>query len=368
MTRYQFEIAELQDDIEFRKILNNTIIPGFVSVTFRKNPSYFQAIQIQGKFAQIIKGLDTKNNTITGFGARFIYPAFINGAVKNIGYLSDLRVKKKFRSRIILAKAYQYLNKLHTQNPVPFYTTMILDDNHKAIKILTSKRANLPTYKPLGKVLSPAIYLDFKKKHITLSSVTLSKGSKNNINSVFEFINKEHANKQFSPYYSINDLHTGRLKNLKEDDFYLAIKNNEIVGVIAAWDQQSFRQTHVEKYSKWLNLVRPFYNLLSKITPINPLPDIGEKIPYFYLSLIATKKNNVEIFSFLLRELYIDRRQKNWHYFICGLHESDPLTSALNEYRKINAYGNLYGVYFSSDGEPMKDIDNKVPYVEIATI
>lgn len=341
---------------------------GTFGVSTRREPSYFDATLIQGETARIIKVKDEKSGQIVSFGGVFTLNASMNGQVEKIGYLADLRIEPDYRNGQILARAFKYIREIHLIQPVPFYTTMILEGNEKALKSLTSSRAGLPVYHPLGRILTPAIHLDIPKPALPLSGIEIVKGCTGKEREVFAFINRTRAEKQFAPIYTEKDIGSARLSGLRPEDFYLALQGNELVGVIAAWDQGSCRQTYLERYPPSLAMTRPLYNLLTWFTPLRKLPEEGTAIPYFYVSLVAVKDNDLPIFRTLLRAMYRDRRKAQWHYFICGLHESDPLAEALEDYRKIGGAGRLYCVYYPELGNPVDRLESRIPYMEIAAL
>jgi hypothetical protein len=246
---------------------------------------------------------------------------------------------------------------------------MIMDSNELAMKTLTSNRVSLPIYHSLGQVHTPTIYLNSLYKKYHLKNVIITRAKATQAEEVFSFINEYQACYQFSPYYNHHDLGRDRLLGLDIRDFHLAIKDNKLIGVVAAWDQTKYKQTHIESYSSYLKLVKPLYNILSYFTSLNRIPDIGNYIPYFYIAFIAIKYNDPAVFRALLSALYQEYNQQNWHYVICGLHENHPLLSVLSDYKSIKTYGNLFGVYFADDAikNPFDNIQG-VPNIEIATL
>lgn len=364
MSHYSIELADAKDDEQLRNVLANNYLNGEITVSFRKSPSFFAASSINGRTQQIIKCTYKPLNSIVGMGSRSVYPAYINGECVTIGYLSDLRINSEHRNRLILAKGYQFLEQLHVQQPLSCYLTMIYSENTLALESIAANRAGLPHYNNMGSFITPAIFLDLPKSRITLSKVTFETAKKSNIDQVFSFLQRCHKNKQFAPYYTTTDLTNGRLKCLKCEDIYLAIQNNQIIGMASAWDQSSFRQIMVEQYSSTLAKCYPFYNALATITPLKALPKPGTQIPFFYLAMIAIENNNNNVFRALLRHIYRDRVRGPWNYFICGLHSEDPLASILTEYRKINSYGQLFYIDYS---KTLK-LDKKIPYIECSTL
>ncbi|MEO7651565.1 MAG: hypothetical protein ABIZ80_13955, partial [Bryobacteraceae bacterium] len=172
-----------------------------------------------------------------------------------------------------------------------------------------------------------------------------------------------------APVFHAGQIGTPLLKGLRAADFLLAFHGGRIVACCAAWDQSETRQTHIEAYSPKLALVRPFYNAFSRMTPLKPLPAPGGVVPYFYLAFTAVEDNDPRVFRALLRELYRQRRAGLWHYFIAGFHEDDPLAGVLEEYRRVQAAGRLFLVYFDGEADMMNRVERqRIPYLEIATV
>jgi hypothetical protein len=368
MTRFEFALATPKDDAQLRQRMAADWMEGTISVSFRREPEYFAGSHVQGESFEVIKCTDNQTGQIIGLGCRLIQKAFINGTPERLGLLADLRADRNFRHGTLVARGYRFLRKLHDADPVPLYYSLILDGNEAALNNLVGGRAGLPQYQDLGLILTPAIHLDFAKPEIKVAGVQFQRGKREHLGEIVRFVHQWHSQKQFAPCYQLADFDSPRLKGLAAEDFYLAIKGDRIVGTVAAWNQRDFRQTHIEKYSPSLALARPFYNLLARLTPLKPLPNPGQAVPYFYLALAAVEENNPEIFRGLLRYLYCDRHTAPWHYFIAGLHEADPLAAILKEYRQIAAGGRLFAIYYPDGEARFKQLDKRIPYIEMAAI
>jgi len=368
VSRFEFDLADDTDNKRLRQRMAEDFMPGKIAVSFRREPDYFSGAVLQGEQAQIIKCTDKQADRLVGLAARVTLDTYINGGVHRVGYLSDLRCDKKYRSGTLLARGYRYLNHLHQSDPVPWYYTVIYDGNDRARDMLTSTRAGLPEYKSAGKVLTPAIMLMNARRLDKMNGVTIMQANTAQLAEVFTFINQHYKEKQFAPVYRLADWGTPRLGGLNCQDIYLAIRDNHIVGVAAAWDQSHCRQTHVEAYCGAMRFYKPVYNVLSKVLPIKRLPEIGGRIPYLYLSLVAIKGNDVDIFRQLMAHIYNDRRAGNWHYLIPGIHEDDPLAEVLDDYRRIEAHGNVYLVQYDNAGDTQLPLDNRLLHIEAATL
>ncbi|WP_294052377.1 hypothetical protein [Thiolapillus sp.] len=368
MSRFLFSLAEEEDDAALRRRMSQDIMQGNISVSFRREPSYFIGSRVQGEQVQVIKCEERSSGRIVGMGARMMLPAWINGSTQHLGYLADLRGDPAYRGSTLLARGYRFLRQLHEDDPVPLYYSLILDGNRLALDNLTRARGGLPKYRDMGRMLTPAIHLDLPRRKVRETGISVETGKHSRLQSIFDFINRQYGRKQFSPCYLSGQLGTARLAGLKAEDFLVAVKGNAIVGVIAAWDQRAFRQTCVEQYSLALKSLRPLYNLASKLTPLKALPAPGRAVPYFYLAFCAVEHDDPAVFRMLLSHLYGQRRKGSWHYFIAGLHERNPLAQVLKEYRQIPAAGHLFAVHYPEDEAHYLALDERVPHIEIGAV
>ncbi len=366
--RYLISLADQSDDAELRRRMAADEMAGDIGLSFRREPDYFLGCGIQGTRSQVIKCTDRETGRIVGLGARHIKNLFVNGAETRVGYLSDLRGDRDVRKRTLLARGYAFLRELHAADHVPLYFSIILDGNDEAVANITTARAGLPIYEKRGRIVTPAIHLDRRKPERPCDGISIRKGTSSAMPQVFAFLRQEHANKQLAPSYRSEDLESPLLLGLAPEDFYIAYRGDQVAGCVAAWDQSSFRQTHVESYSGTLRIVRPFYNVAARFSSLHSLPEPGDKILYLYLSMIATEDNRCDIFATLLRSVYRDRRRSDYHFLVAGLHEQDPLSQVLDDYRSIEAGGSLYIIYYPEDAEFASGLDDRPYYVDMATV
>src|SRR5437868_6568504 len=150
MSRYRFELATPADDADLRRVLAETPMPGAVTVSFRREPSYFGAAVVDGRFRQVVAARELEDGRVVGFGSRAVGERYVNGRPEPIGYLSNLRLLPAHRNRGLVARGYAYFRKLHGDGKARLYLTTIAEGNAAALTILTSGRAGLPRYHPAG--------------------------------------------------------------------------------------------------------------------------------------------------------------------------------------------------------------------------
>ena len=340
---------------------------GAIAVSFRREPSYFAGCSVQGDKTQVVKCIDQQTGALAGLGSRSTAPAYVDGVARTIGYLADLRVAPVYRRGTLLARGYRYFRGLHDADPVPFYTTMIYEGNAPALATLAGSqggRAGLPQYRDWGRFLTPALHLDFRVKPAPLAGVTVARGSPERLAEIVRFLNQWQCRKQFAPLYREADFPHGRFRGLRAGDFYLAMRHGRIVGTLAVWDQAAWRQTHVERYTTGLALLRPAYNALAGLSPLKPLPAPGAPIPGVYLACLATEEDDVPVFRCLLHAVHDALRRGPWHFAIAGLHECDTRAAVLTQMRHIAAAGRLFAVHFDDQPLAIETPAQRVPYLE----
>ena len=365
--RFEFALAGPADDSELRRRMAEDWMEGGIAVSFRREPSYFAGCRLQGEQVQVVKCTDRRDGSIVGMGSRLVTTLHVNGTTSRVGYLADLRARRDQRRGTLLGRGYRVLRELHRQDPVPFYLTIIFGDNTAALQSLIGARAGLPHYSAQGRILTPALHLDFARPALPVENVEFGRATAELLPELKAFLRVEAAAKQFSPAYAEADFEAnGKFASLAAGDFFVARSAGRIVACLAAWDQSAVRQTHIERYSRPLRMLRPFYALASRVGPIKPLPAPGARVPYLYLACLAVRDNDVALFRGLLRYAYNELRTGPWHYAIAGLHERDPLSEVLGEYRRIDAAGHLFVVHYPEDGDPRPAIDARTRYLEMA--
>src|SRR5436305_9094059 len=143
MSQFRCEVATADDDAELRQVLAATPMPGLISVSYRREPSYFGAAVVSGGFHQVLAVRDAAADRIAGFVSRAIRPMFVNGRPEPIGYLSALRALPEYRNRGLLARGVFHLRRLHADGRAKLYLATIAEGNETAIRILTSGRTGL---------------------------------------------------------------------------------------------------------------------------------------------------------------------------------------------------------------------------------
>lgn len=363
----RIELATHADEIELRKLLVKNAMPGMIRLSYGREPHFFNSLDVLGKHNQVVVARNATGN-IVGLGIRSIKSMYVNGKIQKIGYLSNLRLEINYRGNILLAKGFKYLHKLHQDTQCPFYLTTIIIDNENAKKVLAHERGLLPIYQPFGKLRTYLI--GHSRIKLPNSNIQIAFAQSSDMKTILEFIHQEGKEKQFFPYYTINDFNqeSGLLRGLEYQNILVAKQNKNIVATLACWNQNAFKQILVSSYHPLLKAFRPIYNVYSKIRNKPCLVDPGSPLNFNYAAMVCIKNNDTNLFRHILSSAVTYSNEKNKSFFALGLHENDPLNDALKYFHYKLMQSNVYVVSFPSDRIDISHLKNKVPYLELGAL
>jgi len=368
MSPLHFELASPADDAELRQVLAATPVPGRVSVSFRREPSFFGAAAVEGEFHQTIAARD---GSIVGLASRSVRHRFVNGAAMPVGYLSSLRVLPRYRGGRVLADGYRFLRELHGDGRAAIYLTTIAEGNDSAVAVLTSGRAGLPRYECFGMYHTAAIPLAHKPTAVNPPrGVTIRCAAAEDLPRVIDFLEHVGPSRQFFPCYEFRDWfnEAGTFRGLRAVDLHLAIRGDEIVGCLACWDQSAFRQVVVESYGAALALSAPLYNGWAALRGLPMLPKPGGAFPFLTAALPVVVENDQDVFTALLDAALAHGCPRGFSHLLIGLHERDPLIGAVACRQTVVYQTRCYLVYWEDGAAMRAQIDDRVPYLELGCL
>jgi len=367
-SQFQFALAQSQDDAELRSFLVNNPVPGNIEVTFEREPDFFAGSEIRGPFSHTIAVRDLQNNKIVGIASRSVAKAFVNGEPTELGYLSDLRLSTEYRNGSLLARGYRFLKELHSDGRALLYTTVIFAENSGALATLTAGRAGLPTYHPMGCLDCSGINLGRAKSPFE-ARCYIERGSLALLPQIVDCLNRNNARKQFAPLHTCEDFFAGgRWRNFQVSDFYVALRDSRVIGVIGQWNQRGFKQTRIIRFSGPLRWLAPMAKMTHAILRGRRFPEAGEELRSFYVSFVAVDGDDVSVFRALLRALYKDAVEGDAMFALISLHQQDPLRAALVDYSLTPFCAQIFCVSYSDGESAFSNLDKRVPYMEAATL
>jgi hypothetical protein len=366
-SRFQLRCASRADEAELRALLRRSVIPGDISVTFEREPDFFDACVIHGD-TQVGIGCDTGTGRIVGMGTRSIAAAFVNGARRDVGYLADLRLEPPHRNGTLVVRGYRLLRQMHADGRVDMYTTVIFASNRLALGTIASGRAGLPRYHDIGVVHCPGINVRGRKRPIAVDCA-MRRGTTAMLDEIVDCLNRNNARRQFAPVHSAADFRPGgRWKDFALSDFHVAVREKRVVGVAGVWDQRRFKQTRIVGYAPHLGIALPFVNSLRRLTGGPRYARAGEYLRYACLSFVAVDADDERVLRALVRAAYNDQVGRDRVYLMMAVHERDPWLRVVQDYSITPFQARLFCVSFEDGAAAVAALDSRVPHVEAALL
>jgi hypothetical protein len=379
-----FELATPADDLAIRRLLAENPVPGQITVTYEREPDYFWGCNVMGRFCQVLVARHQPSGEVAAVATRSTRPLFVNGQAEEVGYIGQLRVAERFRGRWIVSGGFRYFHHLHADGRVAGYITTIIEGHTEAQGILVDRaRRHFPIYREVDRLCTLAIILKkpspifrlssfvFRrlKAHPTPYALRTTLASPTDLPAIIAFLQQHGSAKQFFPAYTADDFGgSPTTLGFRSEDFVVARQQGEIVGVIGLWDQSSYKQTIVRAYSGTLQRFKPLYNGWLRLSGAQPLPPPGQAIHFAYASFICMAGNSPHLFGVLLQYVYNLAVARGYAYLMVGLSSHDPLLRVAQAYTHIPYYSRLYTVCWQDELSFHEKLDQRIPYVEIATL
>jgi len=369
-----FDLATEADDAALRQLLRDTPMPGSISVTFEREPSYFVASAVEGDFHQTIVARETETGQVAGMGSRSVRPMYVNGVVQPVGYMSQLRATASYGWGLQLARAiakgFEFSRALHADGRAPFYLMSVTADNLPARRLLASGLTGLPCLRKYARFYTYAVYASRRQRPLPLPrGLRLERGRAQHLQAILDCLQRNGARQQFAPCWTAKTLFNPRATpGLTSEDFSLALDGERVVGCVACWDQGGFKQTVVRSYSGVIARWRKVINLAAPLGGWPTLPDPHTPLRHCYASHLAIDNDDPSVFAALLRALYNHTVERHARYFMLGLSETNPFCAIAKTYRPITYASQLYLVAWDDGSEAVSKVDARVPGPEVAVL
>ncbi|MDH3451290.1 MAG: hypothetical protein OEN20_02640, partial [Gammaproteobacteria bacterium] len=240
-----FETARDTDDDALRTLLRDNPLPGWVSVSFEREPSYFPGATVEGDVHETIVARESASGRIVGAFGRSEFNAFVNGCEQRVGYLGQLRVDPAYLGRVRrLRQGFEACRTLlHEGGGARFYLTSILAANQPARRLLLAGLPGMPTYRELSgfsTLVLPTRRMHARRKG---ADVRVRRATIGDVPEVAALLQQQYRRYQCAPVWNEPALRSReRCRGLEAGDLFVAERSGLVVGCAGLWDQQSFKQ------------------------------------------------------------------------------------------------------------------------------
>jgi len=366
---YRVKKLDRSHNDEILNILSNSPIETrFLNIHFDKSPDIFQTTNLWSE-DYTYYGIFVKDR-LAGFGMHLKYLGYINTEIKPISYFGNFCIARRFRKQGLFVRLAEYmLNELHKDTEYSY--CLILKGNKSAEKYFSNSKGLLPSmpdYKKIQAYETRNILIAKRRKEN--KNFIIRRGEWKDIDIIISLLKNEYNTRLLSP--AINkETFLDKLTNNqgpKITDYFVIFDNERLIGVCAAWDLYTFKRTRILKYGRSFLLFRIFYQFIAKILNYPDLPKRGGNIKEVFITDVAIKDRDPEVFKNLLIKIYNEYREKKYNLMIFGSYQGDRLLDGLSTFLTKSLHSNIYlsakNRHLLEDGS----IDCTTPYINIALI
>lgn len=372
--RLSYRIAGPEDDAELRAMVAAQSMPGWVNLSFEREPDFFAAAAIEGERHAVIAVRDNSHagplvadkGDLAGMYSRAVRRSYINGVPQWLGYLGQLRVAPGYRGGYHrLRHGFEAARRLLEQaDEMPFNLTSIVADNHVAKRLLTARLPGMPRYRALSEFVTLVLPVARKPRRGG-SGLGIRRATARDLPAIVSLLQSRYREFQFAPVWEQNNLRT---IGLDAGDFWLADTHGSPHACLALWDQSHARQTVVRGYKPLLARARGFYNLASPITGLPRLPPIGSRLRQAWLSHIACAPDDTETLVDLIRAALDQAARMGEQQLLLGFCADNPLLNIVRKrFRCLRYLSRLYLVHWPNDPDTAR-LDGRPIHVEAACL
>jgi hypothetical protein len=354
-----FHLADPVDNPEVLRLLRENWVGGRYPLSLEREPDAFAAVApYQGQAFVLATAAAT--GEAVGLCERVVRPAFINGRVERLPYLTALRVARSHRNRIAVLKGgFRMLRERATiAGDFPCALTSITADNDIAKRVLTAGLKGLPTYRPVG----PYSTLVMRPRR-TARDPAISLAGEGDLGEIATFLQRELIKFQFAPVWS-----EAELRRIGAE--YLVHRTDgRIDGCVSLWDQSATRQAVVRGYPRGVQLLRPVINAAAPFLGLPHLPPTGSVIPQAFLSHLAVTDDEPEIMLSLIKAGLDLARRRRLGAATIGMSSHHRFNGVLRKhFRAIQYQTLLYLVHWEDGAEAAAGCDGRLPMPDVGLL
>jgi hypothetical protein len=202
---------------------------------------------------------------------------------------------------------------------------------NRAMERRTLGRGRVPRFERFATIRAHSIPLLLPRR-FGASSLRCVGATKNDVEEMAALWRTVAPTRQFAPAHTAESFAEwiANAPSLELSDFRLARdRSGRLLGFIGWWDQQSFKQLRVLRYSRRLNVARTLINGIASLARSMPLPEPGEPLRHCTAVNVCVPRERPDVLQALVGSSYHELRAARYAVATIGLDIRDPLCAAL---------------------------------------
>lgn len=321
---------------------------GRIALCVDREPDYFALNRLRGDDWRV-GVVDTPDGRIIGTVAVASRRVYLNGIVRRICYVSDLKVHPRWRDGDVADALTRWVRVACSDlagSDAPCLLTIL--EGNRAMERRASGPRGTPRLTRIGTIDAWSIPLVLPRRTRSNRRLTIARAAPDDQEDMADLWERVAPGRQFAHVCGPcgRDGGMGRPPGLDLDAYLVARDiDGRIAGFLGLWDQHELKQLRVVRYDTRLGAVRQLLNLGAPFLRGTRLPPPGEALRSATSVHTCVPAARPEVLRALLLHGMPTLRRAGHAFVMLGLDCRDPLAGAL---RGLWAQPSRVGVYLTS--------------------
>jgi GNAT superfamily N-acetyltransferase len=356
------------DNAALRAIAASCPMDGDITLRITRDPDFFQLNRLEGSQWRV--GVAEVDGRVVGCAMGAERSAYLHGVEQRTLYAGDLKVIPTMRGTGVADALIRWVMATLRDmggSDAPILLTVLA--GNRAMERRTSGRGTTPGVAQFATMRAFSLPLLFPRA-FKESGLRVSTATARDIEEMVELWRRVAPTRQLAPVMTPETFERGiaSAPGLDISSYRLARDaSGRLAGFMAWWDQVTFKQSRVLRYSPRLRVARALLNGAATVTRGMSLPDVGELLRYCTAFSVCVPGEAPEVLRALVRSSYAELRDAGYAFATIGLDVCDPLCAALSglfaQPTDVNAY-----IYSTSGDYAGPSLADRPLHYEIALV
>jgi len=359
-------IGNTADNSKIQDLITKVTMPGLAQMCFQRVPDFFVGAKVIGdEFILSVADDSERPDVLAGLTVISGRELFISGKKRRVYYSGDTRVDPHYRRRGI-ASALFVEQKKH-RSTEDLLQGIVLKENTAPLDAAANTADGVLFKYWISHTIETSFMFVRQRKTQLPAGVSIRQATAADVPAMQTFFDAEAPRRNGYPVYDLQKLMAGDpyYAGLSIGDYALALRNGQIIGMLAGWDQKAYKQTRIVGFKPIVKLLRPFYNLYVGLTGGFKLPPVGGALNYLTLYNILIANDDHTVFRGLIDWVMSHQGQK-YDAVATALTHGDPLEDVPRSYKRQKLFSSNFWLSYGEDPRP--GIDQRPLYVELGRL
>ena len=304
---------------------------GDIGLRVDRSPDFFALNRLEGKDFRVAVA-DAPGGGLAGCMAGAERLAYLSGAETRVMYVSDLKVRPDHRGSGAADALSGFIRGYCRERGGDHAPTVmtVLGGNAPMARRAQGPRG-MPELTRFATLRAHNVSLLWKRKAPVAAGASIRRATRADCEEMAGLWRRVAPGRQFAAVFTPESLAAwvDKAPGLNWEDYLLARDGRgRLLGFVAFWDQDAFKQMRVVRYSRNLKLARMGFNLAAPFLRAAPLPPPGGALRYLTAVNLCVAEGRADVLRALIIEAYNASRGRGYAFLSVGLDKQDPLSAA----------------------------------------